>query len=239
MKKFIVTAGGTSEKIDNVRKITNSSSGKLGMLIASHLLNEDKNLIIYYICSKNSLRPVDERIKIIEIDDTNDLKNKVEKLLLTNKIDCFIHSMAVSDYQTDYVTTILKIKKSINNASNIEEAFSNIETINDNKISSSESDLVVVLKQTPKIISMIKNLSPSTYLVGFKLLDGVSKDELITVAKKLRDKNKCDLVVANDLSTIRNGKHLAYIIDKNDRIEEANGKDNIAMKIVRRVSYEK
>ncbi len=239
MKKFIVTAGGTSEKIDNVRKITNSSSGKLGMLIANHLLTENKNSIIYYICSKNSLRPVDERIKIIEIDDTNDLKNKVEKLLLTNKIDCFIHSMAVSDYQTDYVTTILKIKKSINNASNIEEAFSNIETINDNKISSSESDLVVVLKQTPKIISMIKNLSPSTYLVGFKLLDGVSKDELITVAKKLRDKNKCDLVVANDLSTIRNGKHLAYIIDKNDRIEEANGKDNIAMKIVRRVSYEK
>ena len=31
MKKFIVTAGGTSEKIDNVRKITNSSSGRLGM----------------------------------------------------------------------------------------------------------------------------------------------------------------------------------------------------------------
>lgn len=239
MKKFIVTAGGTSEKIDNVRKITNSSSGRLGMLIASHLLNENKNSIIYYICSKNSLRPVDEKIKIIEIDDTNDLKNKVENLLLTNKIDCFIHSMAVSDYQTDYVTTIEQIKKSINNASNIEEAFSNIETINDNKISSSCNNLVVVLKQTPKIISMIKNLSPSTYLVGFKLLDGVSKDELIMVAKKLRNKNKCDLVVANDLSTIRNGKHLAYIIDKNDRIEEANGKDEIAMKIVRMVSYEK
>ena len=239
MKKFIVTAGGTSEKIDNVRRITNSSSGRLGMLIASHLLNENKNSIIYYICSKNSLRPVDEKIKIIEIDDTNDLKNKVENLLLTNKIDCFIHSMAVSDYQTDYVTTIEQIKKSINNASNIEEAFSNIETINDNKISSSCNNLVVVLKQTPKIISMIKNLSPSTYLVGFKLLDGVSKDELIMVAKKLRNKNKCDLVVANDLSTIRNGKHLAYIIDKNDRIEEANGKDEIAMKIVRMVSYEK
>ena len=29
-----------------------------------------------------------------------------------------------------------------------------------------------------KIISIIKNLSPSTYLVGFKLLDGVSKEEL-------------------------------------------------------------
>ena len=50
MKKFIVTAGGTSEKIDNVRKITNSSSGRLGMLIANHLLNENKKeLYIIYV----------------------------------------------------------------------------------------------------------------------------------------------------------------------------------------------
>ena len=41
MKKVIITAGGTSEKIDNVRKITNSSSGKLGMIIAEHLLEEN------------------------------------------------------------------------------------------------------------------------------------------------------------------------------------------------------
>ena len=38
MKKYVITSGGISEKIDNVRKITNSSSGKLGMTIANHLL---------------------------------------------------------------------------------------------------------------------------------------------------------------------------------------------------------
>ena len=38
MQKIIITAGGTSEKIDNVRKITNSSTGKLGKLIAEHLM---------------------------------------------------------------------------------------------------------------------------------------------------------------------------------------------------------
>ena len=47
MKKFIITAGGTSEKIDNVRKITNSSSGKLGMTIANHILTEDDDCFIY------------------------------------------------------------------------------------------------------------------------------------------------------------------------------------------------
>lgn len=235
MKKIVITAGGTSEKIDNVRKITNSSSGKLGLTIANHLLKENDDLIIYYVCSKNSLRPLDKRIKVIEIDDTINLKNKIENLLLNEKIDYFIHSMAVSDYMTDYVTTIERIKASIKNTSNLEEAFSNIEIINGNKISSYEDNLVIVLKQTPKIISIIKDLSPQTYLVGFKLLDGVSKEELISVAKKLRDKNKCDLVVANDLATIRNGEHIAYIIDKNNEIEESHGKDDIAKKLVRKM----
>ena len=233
MKKIVITAGGTSEKIDNVRKITNSSSGKLGMTIANHLLQQNKDSIIYYVCSKNSLRPSNERIKIIEIDGTIDLKKQIETLLFNEKIDYFIHSMAVSDYMTDYVTTMEKIEKSIKNTEH-----SNIDVITENKISSYENNLVIVLKPTPKIISIIKNLSPSTYLVGFKLLDDVSKEELIEVAKKSRDKNKCDLVVANDLSNIRNGEHIAYIIDKNDRIEESHGKDDIAKKLVKKIKYD-
>lgn len=239
MKKIIITAGGTSEKIDNVRKITNSSTGKLGMTIANYLLKENNDLLIYYICSKNSLRPSNKKVKIIEIDGTMHLKKEIENLLLNEKIDYFIHSIAVSDYMTDYVTTIEKIKKSLKKTNNVDEAFNKIETINGNKISSYEDNLVIVLKPTPKIISIIKDLSPSTYLIGFKLLDSVSKEELIEIAKKLRDKNKCDLVVANDLATIRNGEHVGYIIDKNNNVEEAHGKDDIAKKIVRRINYGK
>lgn len=160
MKKIIITSGGTSEKIDNVRKITNSSSGKLGMTIANYLLKEFNDITIYYLCSKNSLNPSDNRAKIIEIDGTMDLKNTVENLLLTEHIDYFIHSMAVSDYMTDYITTIEKIKNSFRKSTNLDEVFSNIETINGNKISSYENNLVVVLKPTPKIISLVKNLSP-------------------------------------------------------------------------------
>ena len=183
MKKFIITAGGTSERIDNVRKITNSSSGKLGMLIADCLLKERNDILIYYVCSKNSLRPSDDRVHVLEVEGTLDLKNTLEDLLLSNEINYFIHSMAVSDYMTDFVTNLSNIKESITKSSNIDEAFENIEAIKGNKISSYEDNLVIVLKPTPKIISIIKNLSPSTYLVGFKLLDGVSKLELIKQAK--------------------------------------------------------
>ena len=239
MKQIVITAGGTSEKIDNVRKITNSSTGKLGLAIANHLLEKNEDAFIYYVCSKTSVRPNNPRVQVIEVEGTMDLKNKIEELLTNNQIDVFIHSMAVSDYTTDYVTTIDRIKESVRKNPNLDDAFKSIEVIGGNKISSYEDNLVVVLKPTPKIISLIKDLSPDTYLVGFKLLDGVTREELIKVATKLRDKNKCDLVVANDLSTIRNGDHTALIIDKADTILVAHGKDDIAKKLVRRINDDK
>lgn len=232
MKKYVITSGGISEKIDNVRKITNSSSGKLGMTIANHLLESKSDITIYYVCSKNALRPSNKRVKIIEVVGTLDLKDKVESLLRNEKIDYFIHTMAVADYMVDYVTTVDKMKKSFLNNSDME-------VINDTKISSYENNLVLVLKPTPKIISLIKKESPLTYLVGFKLLDGVSKKELIEVAKRLRDKNKCDLVVANDLEDIRNKEHKAYIIDKEDKVVEASDKEDIAKKLVRMMDNER
>lgn len=234
MRKIVITAGGTSEKIDNVRKITNYSSGRTGMEIANEFLKRD-DTFIYYICTKDAFKPTSERVKIIEIETTMELKDAVTNVLNTVSIDCFIHSMAVSDYMKDYVTTIEKIKRSIARTDNIDDVFKNIEVIEGSKISSYEDNLVIVLKPTPKIISLIKELSPKTFLVGFKLLDGVSKDELVNVAKKLRDKNRCDLVVANDLSTIRCGNHIAYIIDNENNILEANGKEDIARKLVRRI----
>ena len=232
MKKYVITSGGISEKIDNVRKITNASSGKLGMTIANHLLESKSDITIYYVCSKNALRPSNMRVKIIEVAGTLDLKDKVESLLKNEKIDYFIHTMAVADYMVDYVTTVDKMKKSFLNNSDME-------VIKDTKISSYENNLVLVLKPTPKIISLIKKESPLTYLVGFKLLDGVSKKELIEVAKRLRDKNKCDLVVANDLENIRNKEHKAYIIDKEDKVVEGSDKEDIAKKLVRMMDNER
>ena len=146
MKKVIITSGGISEKIDNVRKITNSSSGKLGMTIANHLLDENEDIIIYYLCSSKSLKPSDKRANIIEVNGTLDLKDKIENLLKNEKIDCFIHSMAVADYMTDYVTTIDRIKKSIKQNNDLDDAFKNIEIIKANKISSQEDNSVIVLK---------------------------------------------------------------------------------------------
>ena len=224
--KVVITAGGTSEKIDNVRKITNSSTGKLGLCIANEFLKTVEEVEITYICSKETFCPNDDRVKIKRIIGVDDLEREVRNVLENNDIDVFIHSMAVSDYKVDYVSTLEKLKNN--------EEF----TMTDNKISSSLSDLVIVLKPTKKIISIIKDISPNTYLVGFKLLDNVTKDKLIEVATNLMIKNKCNLVVANDLENIRNGRHIGYIIDEENNVIVAEGKDDIAKKLVRRIENE-
>ena len=141
--------------------------------------------------------------------------------------------MAVSDYTVDYVTTAEKLTDSIKENSDILNSIVNYDKgIKDTKISSNEDNLIIKLKRTPKIISIIKSISPSTFLVGFKLLDNVSREKLLDTAIKLRDKNKCDLVVANDLNTIRNGAHQAYIIRSDNSYMVALSKDYIAEKII-------
>ena len=240
MKKVIITAGGTSEKIDNVRKITNSSSGKLGCTIANKLIqsNEEQIEKIYYICSKSSFKPIHPKIQIIEITDTKDLEISVKGLLTSNKIDYFIHSMAVSDYSVDYVTTAENLALNISSNTNksvIDLICSNKENLNDNKISSNKENLIIKLKKTPKIISMIKDISPSTYLVGFKLLDNVSEKELIDTAINLKNKNNCNLVVANDLENIRKGSHKAFIIKGANDYTIVSGKEDIAERIIEEI----
>ncbi|WP_286077161.1 phosphopantothenoylcysteine decarboxylase [Thomasclavelia cocleata] len=246
MINVVITSGGTSEPIDRVRKITNSSTGRLGANIANKLIQREDIGKIFYITTKKAIKPqigvlvisgLSKKLEIIEIETTLELKKAVENVLLNNKVDYFIHAMAVSDYYVDYVSTSSKLANELKDSTNFEETLKN--PINKlektEKISSYEDNLIVVLKQTPKIIGLIKEISPNTHLFGFKLLDSVSEEYLIEVASKLRDKNNCDYVIANDLENIRSGNHRALIIDKFGNIEIEENKDNIAINIANKI----
>ena len=53
---IVITAGGVKEKIDNVRSITNSSSGKLGQKIAQSFLEKEPNCDLIYIYGEKRSR---------------------------------------------------------------------------------------------------------------------------------------------------------------------------------------
>lgn len=254
MKKIIITSGPTNERLDAVMKITNMSTGALGAKIAEDfIINKEEGIEkIYYLSTKLSKKPnvLSEKLECITIESTDDLINALRTLLVNNRIDTVIHSAAVGDYKGEYSITANmladEIAKKVYNLNmplevlreKILEIIRNPEiTVSDeHKISSYEQDLMFKLTLTPKVIGEIKKISPATDLIGFKLLDGVSKEQLIEVASKLREKNKAKYIIANDLSKIGNGKHKAYFVGENGVEYTCETKDDIA-KTLRKVIF--
>lgn len=245
-KKIIITSGPTNERIDAVMKITNMSTGALGNVVAETFLEDKYEEIekIFYISTKLSYKPrvKSEKVELVTVESTQDLLEALKEIFANNKIDVIIHSAAVGDYAGKYVIRaeelVEEIFEKIQNAENkdeiskssLMEIFENPKSVcnDETKISSYEPHLMTMLKLTPKVISQIKQMAPDVTLVGFKLLEGVSKEELYDVASRLREKNKADFIVANDLAKIGNGKHWAMIIGEDGIVTECNTKLEIA-----------
>lgn len=247
---IIITSGGTSESIDKVREITNNATGRLGAIIAEKTLACEHIDKVIYIHSKKAAMPISnntEKLIDIQADSVIQVKNAIEKALKENNVAMLIHTMAISDYTVDYISTAESLAsdiadeavKAAGTKSLYEVAKTNIKNgrsrlDNHSKLSSSMDHVVIKLKQAPKIIGFIKKWSPHTKLVGFKLLENVSKNELFDAARKLMQKNKCDYVVANDLIEITEDIHKAYLLDsKSSSVQELHTKSEIASAIVK------
>ena len=232
---ILISAGGTRERIDSVRSIANTATGRLGSLVAACFDKVPETERIFYVCTPNAPRPESARAEITVIEDTAGLEKAVREILRHNRVDAVIHSMAVSDYRVRSVTTPARIAESAVNASVLEAIDRAPSLEQDAKIRSGENRLVIVLEPTPKIISLFQTLSPQALLVGFKLLDKVSHETLIDAALSLLEKNRCAFVLANDARDIHDDMHVAWLIDRNRRMRRFGDKHAIGRGIAEAV----
>lgn len=243
--RVLITAGGTSEKIDEVRKITNLGTGRLGSLTADEFLkNEDT--AVTYVCSENAVLPRNRRAEIMRVDSVRNLKITLERLLRERAFDAVIHSMAVSDYCVKYSASIdelacflagrlppegADLKTGEQAASRIRAALAEYSGLHASKISSDIENLFLCLEKTPKVIGMFKELQPDTVLVGFKLLACVEESELLRAAKKLMRDNGCDFVLANDKKDVHADRHAAILVGPGRDARHLHTKSEIAAAI--------
>jgi phosphopantothenoylcysteine decarboxylase / phosphopantothenate---cysteine ligase len=92
-KKIIVTAGGTTEKIDDVRYITNRASGKMGVAIAEECKLRGADVLL--LRAKTAVKPrflMQEEVFV----STAELFNLVKKY--AKDYHYFYHTAAVSDF---------------------------------------------------------------------------------------------------------------------------------------------
>ena len=168
-KKVLLTAGPTIEKIDPIRLITNHSTGKTGVLLASELISAGAKVTLVY---GPGITEPPKGAKIIPVQTVTEMFNEVKKQM-KKKFDIVILAAAASDY-------IPKNQYS-------------------KKIKSTKNSLTVELKKAPKIIDYIKKLQKDVFLIGFKAETDISKKELVVRAKqKLRD-SKSNMIIANDI----------------------------------------
>jgi len=176
-KKVLMTAGPTIEHIDPVRVITNQSTGKTGVSLASELISAGAKVTLVY-------GPGEEKppngAKIINVLSSKEMFDAV-KTELKKKFDIVIMTAAVADY----IPT---------NPSRI-------------KIKSSKNEMKISLKKAPKIIDQIKKWQKNVLLVGFKAETNLTKNQLIKSAQKKLKESSSDMIVANDIGSSRYKKN--------------------------------
>ncbi|MFL0375495.1 bifunctional phosphopantothenoylcysteine decarboxylase/phosphopantothenate--cysteine ligase CoaBC [Paenibacillus amylolyticus] len=104
-KKVVVTAGGTIERIDPVRYITNDSSGKMGFAIAAAA--RDLGADVKLVMGSTQAKPP-ENVELITVQSAQDMYEAVTHEW--DDADIVVKAAAVADYRPKEVYTE-KIKK--------------------------------------------------------------------------------------------------------------------------------
>jgi len=170
MIRVLITCGATWIPIDDVRVISNVSSGEMGHLIAQAFSQKSAKVTMIEGPVTHTL--TGNKVKIIKYRYFEELAHAL-KAELGKKYHIIIHAAAVSDF---------KVKASAKS-----------------KISSGK-DLTLRLAPTRKLINDIKRMSPESFLVGFKLESKLNPKDILKTVKPLFVQAGCDLVVANKLA---------------------------------------
>ncbi|MEL7671003.1 bifunctional phosphopantothenoylcysteine decarboxylase/phosphopantothenate--cysteine ligase CoaBC [Methanobacterium sp.] len=93
-KKVLVSAGSTYEKIDEVRGITNRSSGKMGIEIAKEAFIRGADVTLI---KGQMTADVPHVFDVVEVESSSQMHYAVSKL--ASKSDVFVSSAAVSDFK--------------------------------------------------------------------------------------------------------------------------------------------
>jgi phosphopantothenoylcysteine decarboxylase/phosphopantothenate--cysteine ligase len=179
--KCIVTAGPAYEELDEVRRLTNFSTGTLGIELANFLTeqgHEVELLLGHY--STCSIEPKARRTQVFTT--SGDLQRRL-RALRGKKPDAVFHAAAVSDFSFGKVWLRAEDGK--------------LKEIKSPKITSHGGKLLAELVPALKIISELRGWFPKAWLVGWKYeLEGDRAQAVERAGRQLAD-NRTDACVLN------------------------------------------
>ena len=177
----IVTAGPTYEPLDDVRRLTNFSTGRLGTELANFLAARGHQVLL--LISAQATYGGERRAQRVEgFTTAADLREKL-RVLSAKKVNAVFHAAAVSDFHFGRIQ--------------LQSPDGKLTEIKSKKISTGAGRLLVELVPTRKIITELRAWFPSAKLVGWKFEAEGKRPDAVRTAQQQLAKCRTDACVVN------------------------------------------
>ncbi len=171
--RIVITGGPASEPIDQVRFITNQSTGELAVKLAQKFLGADHDVHLFLG------RSATWRLETATYFQTNeDLFQLLGKVTHRDRVGAVFHAAALSDFRVERVIV----------AGAISEAA---------KISGDAASIQLQLVPKPKLLGRLRDLFVRAYIVGWKFeLQGTSAEAVQEGVRQI-ELNRTDACIVN------------------------------------------
>ncbi|MSU61381.1 MAG: hypothetical protein EXS31_03135 [Pedosphaera sp.] len=178
--RILVTCGPGYEPIDEVRRITNFSSGRLGIRLSNAFAARGWEVT----CFKGEQAACVEPIVSAEVrmfSTNSDLARQLEEQARTTQVDAIFHAAALCDFTIDSV---------LDESGRLARSA---------KFSTTEGRLHLVLKPAPKILPLLRSWFGKARVVGWKY-------ELIGSVEEALSKAQRQIMECQNDACVLNGK---------------------------------
>ena len=199
---ILVTGGPTPVPIDNVRRLTNRFTGRLGTAIAEELYLRGAKVKLIH--GTGSYSPPDHLPQQI-ISTYAEYRTAVIDELQQQSYGAAIFSAAVADYQPEQIFP--------------------------GKIPSGGELKTINLIPTAKVIAEVRAKFPDLTMVTFKYQENIDHEQLMAIANTRLDRGYQMVVANRGEETGSQGEQIAYLVTKEREPQKAVGKVQIAIAI--------
>jgi phosphopantothenoylcysteine decarboxylase/phosphopantothenate--cysteine ligase len=202
--KVIVTSGPSYEPIDDVRRLTNFSTGELGTLLGNELAAAGCD--VFLLRGEGSTFPdLPKRSQVITFQTNDHLFGELQSLGKAHEIAVVLHAAALCDFKVREVTQ-------------------NGQSIRGAKLESRSGSLALTLEPARKILPDLRKLFPGARIVGWKYEMAGSREEAFARAWRQIDEAHTDACVLNGRAY---GAGFAFC-ERPGRITELGSKSELA-----------
>lgn len=212
--RFLVTAGNTRERIDQVRDWGNIFTGNTGFSIARALLEAGE--VDLLSSNQEHLRQIGQDLALSQkmhgsgFTTHAELRQALARLLGERDYDAIFMTAAVADYRP--VRTFAIVGREIDPADPQREHWV-VRDVQAGKVKSTHKAIAVVGEPTEKLVDLFRKLwKYRGLLVKFKLEVGISAEELIRIGQQSRHASGADYLVANTLDMVSGESAGAYLL---------------------------